>query len=230
MAKVISYDKSILSELPISLQNDCVKLQEYFIREKKTIVQNRYRLGLLVKKVQDFEYENHLKGLLKKVQQFLEIRDIRTMQRALRLVTIFTKDEVNNLLEVADDGYCIGWGHFEYVLVDYLTKEQMISYLESAKKNHLNCLKLKDRVMQENDREADPQGRRRLKSAKQFYSSIMDYMSKCEDTDSMFKKVPLKDVKSWVKELSQEEVDELTARLNSHLLACRNLLDRMRLA
>ena len=220
MTKVRKVGSDLALSLPADIWDACLELRVALSTEKDLIIRNKYKLGLLVKRVYEYQSRVQVKGLLYKVQQFLGVSSKRVLDRAYRLVTLFTEAELNRIIESDNQGYSIGWGHLEYSMVSYLNKEQVCKYLKYARDNHLNCSALYEKIKADNERQKDPQGRKIIKTANQFSRRTTTYLDKCIEQDSYLEQLSPEQLESWVSEMTPEVKKKLADQLEQHMRTC----------
>lgn len=223
MAKV-KFQQSLLNGIPVDIWNDCIELWGEAVRNKKQTMHFKYRLGEVMRKVYAMNLPSRsLKETKANMRAFLCIKESRALDRTYRLVSFFSKKEVDKLIEVSPDGYCIGWGHFDMVMLDYLDKGQMIYYLNYARDNRVPCNVLHAKIMEDLGRKKDPQNRKRIKDAQQFGKVTLDYLSLCQSSNKLLMKIPDKDIAAWMKELGTKTSKSILKQLDQTILALNKI-------
>lgn len=229
MSKVCRYEQDMLNQLPPELREACRKVWQENLDEKQYIIQHKYNLGLLVKQTLEFE-ETHpdQRGNLAKIQQIIHASSKRVLDRAYRLVTLFTPSDIKNLTQVNQSGFCISWSHFEYIMVGYLTKEKMISYLLYARKYSIAPRELYEIVKKEYCRsEGVGRPKKAPTSAKEFIREAEYYLTQCAAKDKLLADIPDTVISAWKSEISKEVLSGIISQLNEHLEQCLKLKERL---
>lgn len=216
--------------LPPAIWEKCLELQVALTTEKVAVMRNKYRLGLLGQEVVEYQKRAFSTGLMPKVCKFLDLNSQRVMDRAIRLVNLFSEKEVNNLIKPSKDGYTIGWGHFDYVMLNYLSKEQMVKYLIYARDNAVSCCNMYEKIKKEHGRASDPQGRKTIKTAAQFVKVTTNYLDKCVEQDSYINAIPSSELTSWITKMDSAMKQQLVHQLEKHMEACVSFSRKLKLA
>lgn len=220
--------RNLLSELPTELWDDFNRVWKESLDEKKYVLQHKYSLGLLAKKAIQLENNNpQYKKLLFKIQTLLNISSKRVLDRAYRLVNTFSKSEIKKLTEITTSGFCLCWSHFDYVLVGYLNKEQMISYLEFAKRYSISPLELYKKIKKDNRRDSTTNASKKISSSVEFLKTARDYLDVCATRDAWLSGIPDNVLQSWKKDWDSETLREISESLDNHITKCYLLKERL---
>lgn len=225
MAKVCRYENDMLNQLPPELREDCRKVWLENIAENQCVILYRYNLGLLIQKTIEFEKENpSKKGNIAKIQQILHISSKMVMDKALKLATTFTLREIKELTKVTPSGFCLRYSHFQHVLVGYLTKEKMLSYLFYARKYSILHKELHKIIQKDHCRsQFGNRHKKAISSAREFVKETTSFLEKCLSGYDLLSQVPASAVKAWKSEMGTDQVSVLVKQLETHLEQCKML-------
>lgn len=212
---------NVLAGLPKAFCNKCETLLNESIVGKQQLMQHKYNMGLLMKEAYVLELKSSIPIDVSAIlREYFHYSSKRPLDRVYRLVCIFTRAEVEDLMQPTKDGYCIGWGHFDFAMVDYLSKDQMIYYLKMARDRRLCSKAMYNIIKEDNDRIDDPQNRKQIKSASQFIESMQKYMDLCEENDSLLDNVPQNVIQQGVKAMDPLDKEDLLKQVDDHLMFC----------
>ena len=220
--------RNMLSDLPTELWEDFRRVWKENLDEKKYVLEHKYSLGLLATKAYKLEHgDAKYKGLQGKITKLLNISSQRVLDRTRRFVSLFSKKELDKLTKVTDSGFCICWSHFEYVMVSYLSKLQMIEYLEFAREYSIPPLELYKKILKDNNRIPRYNSAKKIISAKDFVKTARDYLDSCATKDAWLSMVPDEVLQSWKTEMSPEDLEGIIKQLENHVTKCYLLKERL---
>ena len=220
--------RNMLSDLPTELWEDFRRVWRENLDEKKYVLGHKYSLGVLAAKAYKLENSSlEHKGLQEKIIKRLNISSKRVLDRTRRFVEFFSKKEIDKLTKVTDSGFCICWSHFEFTMMNYLSKPQMIEYLEFAREYSIPPLELYKKIQRDNDRVSTSNRAKKILSAKEFVKTARDYLDSCATKDAWLSRVPDDVLQSWKTEMSLEDLEGIIKQLENHVTKCYLLKERL---
>lgn len=229
MAKVCRYEQDALNQLPPELRESVRKVWQETLDEKKYVLQHKYNLGLLVQKAREFtnEHPRQKRKIFAMIREILHIKHQRPLDRAERLVTLFSLKEMERLTKVNESGFCLSWSHFEYIMLDYLTKEQMVSYLTYARKYSIPPREMYEIAKTEHGGKRDVDRKKAPISAKAFTKTVTDYLTNCAVKDTQLLNIPDNVLAAWKSEINKNTLKKLIRELEEHVVKCNKLKEKL---
>lgn len=229
MAKDCNYENALLKQLPKELQEECRKVYQESLDGKRYVIQHKYNLGLLVHKAKQFEKDHpKQRGVVSTIQRIFHINSRRILDRTERLVTVFTKEEIDELTQVTPTGFCLCFTHFEFVMVGYLTKSQKINYLKYARQRGINPQDLYKIIKKDHGRTSLCNHKKKVPSSTgEFTKEITAYLARCNTVDKALSQVSVKELKAWKSETNPLVVKQVLKSLDSHLKKCLSLRGKL---
>ena len=229
MAKVCRYEQDVLNQLPPELRESVRKVWKETLDEKQYVIQHKYNLGLLVQKAREFanEHPRQKRKIFAMIREILHIKHQRPLDRAERLVTLFSLKEMERLTKVNEYGFSISWSHFDYIMLDYLTKEQMVSYLTYARKYSIPPREMYEIAKTEHGSKRDVDRKKIPVSAKAFTKTVTDYLASCDIKDTQLLNIPDKVLDAWKSEIHKNTLKKIARQLENHVEKCNRLREKL---